>query len=107
MDFSNIMSLLLAGVMAVIGFIVGTPYAVLDYSTFLRTDGPKGALWQFTNVGSVELAARPLKFVNEMVYRIADDLGYVILGGFFLLFFILLVKLVKEKNEILLSYQVL
>ncbi len=45
----------LAGSLSVVGFLLGTPYALLDFDTFSRTDGPQGAFWQFTNVGSVSL----------------------------------------------------
>ncbi|HOM77580.1 MAG TPA: glycosyltransferase family 39 protein [bacterium] len=43
---------LLSAFMALFGFLLGTPFALFDYKTFSRTDGPKGAYWQFTNVGS-------------------------------------------------------
>lgn len=60
----------------VIGFLIGTPYALLDYKTFIRTDGPKGALWQFTNVGKVGFGEQIVQFFQALVVKLPDDLGY-------------------------------
>ena len=58
LDIDSWKRLVLAAVFSTAGFVVGTPYSVLDYETFIRMDGPKGALWQFTNVGSVDFFTR-------------------------------------------------
>ncbi len=90
----------IAGVTAIIGFLMGTPYAVLDYQTFLRTDGPKGALWQFQNVGGSPLAKSIPEFFRKMVFKVSDDTGYVILAAFFVVIGILLYrKLVKKAHS--------
>jgi len=81
------------------GFLIGTPFAFLDYKTFLRTDGPKGALWQFTNVGSVPMNNRIPEFFHEMVFRVADDLGYIVLGVFFFILVLVFVKLILRKSN--------
>ena len=47
------LKLILSGAASVFGFLVGTPYALLDFKTFIVRSDPRGALWQFENVGSV------------------------------------------------------
>ena len=86
-----------SGFCAVTGFIAGTPYALLDYKTFIRKDGPKGALWQFNNVGSVDPLRHISKFIEEMVFRVADDVGYVVLAGFFIVVVVLIFKILVKK----------
>jgi hypothetical protein len=95
---NSFLNLLVAVIVAVVAFILGTPYAVLDYKTFIRTDGPQGALWQFTNVGSVPFSERPLRFISEMFNRVSDDLGYTFLAVFFITFLILIIKAVRRKT---------
>jgi len=72
------------GLFTVIGFLIGTPYALLDYKTFIRTDGPKGALWQFTNVGKVGFGEQITQFFQALAVKLPDDLGY----GTFVLFIV-------------------
>ncbi len=98
-DRKSMVNLMLSVVSFFIGFLIGTPYALLDYQTFLRTDGPKGAMWQFTNIGSVPLNQRVPEFFHEIIYKISDDLGYTILIGFFLCGALLLFRTVRKKNH--------
>lgn len=98
-DLKGILNLVISGIFAIIGFIIGTPFAFLDYKTFLRTDGPKGALWQFTNVGAVPMNNRIPEFFHEMVFRVADDLGYIVLGVFFFILVLVFVKLILRKSN--------
>ncbi len=77
-------NLFLAGIAAISGFILGTPFSVLDYATFSRTDGPQGAFWQFTNVGSVSFTQHILQFFDVLVNQLPNNFGYTILIGFFL-----------------------
>jgi len=100
-SMNSFLNMVVAVGVAIIAFIIGTPYSVMDYKTFIRTDGPKGALWQFTNVGSVPLSERPGRFVQEMLFRVSDDLGYTLLAVFFITLIILLVKLVTRKTRAL------
>jgi hypothetical protein len=95
-EFWSFVNLVVAGLFAVAGFIAGTPYALMDYKTFLRDDGPKGALWQFKNVGSVDFNRHVPKFINELVYKLADDFGYVIFIGFFFVLALLVYRLIKK-----------
>lgn len=97
-DFTSITNLAVAVFTSVVGFLMGTPYALLDYDTFIRRDSYKGAFWQFKNVGSIEIRDRIPEFFNEMVYKVADDFGYTILIGFFLIFAVLVYRAVTKKR---------
>ncbi len=82
---------IIAGIVSLLGFLVGTPYALIDFTTFIRTDGPKGALWQFTNVGHVPFTTQVGKFIYNLFIRIPDDIGYtfavvLVLGLIYFLF---------------------
>ena len=85
-DFSNYIKTAFSGAA---GFLIGTPYALLDYKTFLRDDGPKGALWQFKNVGSLPLNEQVSAFFNNIALNLPPDFGFVpwILAISFILFF--------------------
>lgn len=55
---------------AILGFLVGTPYAVLDFRTFIRADSPKGALWQFSRQSGVSFVRRYLNVsLLEQTFR--------------------------------------
>ncbi|MFH1407811.1 MAG: glycosyltransferase family 39 protein [Patescibacteria group bacterium] len=65
---------------AIFGFLIGTPYAILDFRTFIQTDSPKGALWQFSrqtgigffkryaNLALIEQTFRKYSFLSLGVY---------------------------------------
>lgn len=93
--------LLLAGVMAGIGFVLGTPYALLDYGTFSRSDGPKGAFWQFTNVGKVPDFASFIKNFFDIVFsKLFDDLGYTFLIVVFVVFVYLIFRFISKRTTV-------
>jgi len=98
-DKRGIISLVLSGVFALLGFLIGTPYALLDFKTFSRTDGPQGAFWQFKNVGSVSFEEHISKFFSESFGRVLTDTGYVVTPVYFLVLFFLIYKIVKKKME--------
>jgi hypothetical protein len=60
-----------------LGFFIGTPYFVFDYQTFLISDNPKGALWQFNNVGKVEIVQQISNFYNNLFTNYIDEMGYL------------------------------
>lgn len=99
-------SLITSGLMSILGFVIGTPYSVLDYKTFIQTDSPKGALWQFTNVGDVTLLNQFKQFFNVIFVKLLDDMGYtfmVLFVVFSLLYVFNVFKTKKIKdNQILL-----
>lgn len=48
----EVKKLFLAGLSSLFGFFVGTPNALFEYRTFIRTDNPVGAFWQFKRSGN-------------------------------------------------------
>ena len=50
----------ISGFFALLGFLIGTPYAILDFRTFISSDSPKGALWQFSRQKGVGFLERYL-----------------------------------------------
>jgi len=55
---------------AILGFLVGTPYALLDFRTFIQTDSPKGALWQFSRQTGISFLNRYLNLpLLEQTFR--------------------------------------
>ncbi len=83
-----------------LGFFVGTPYSVFDYQTFLITDNPKGALWQFNNVGKVDLPQQISNFFSNISYNYLNDMGYIplIFSLTFIIFFIIKKDFLKKDN---------
>ncbi len=78
--------LVISGFCSVLAFFMGTPYALLDFKTFIRADGPKGALWQFTNVGKVAFLEQLKQFLTIFWDKLIEDFGFT-----FVLIFVLLV----------------
>lgn len=91
--------LIISGLSALVGFVLGTPYSVLDYKTFSRTDGPTGAFWQFTNVGSEKFQEHVVKFFTDITNKLLIDTGYTVMVGFIILLFWFLYRLIRKKIE--------
>ena len=72
-----IKSVIFCGILIILGFLVGTPYALLDSKTFLISDSPKGALWQFQNVGRSDLFSQIWYFLNNLFLFELENFGYV------------------------------
>ncbi|HSX39334.1 MAG TPA: glycosyltransferase family 39 protein [Candidatus Saccharimonadales bacterium] len=83
-DKKGIFLLFTAGILFLVAFFAGSPYALFDYKTFLRTDGPNGAFWQFTNVGKVSFIIHLKQFYISISDKLVGDFGYT----FFYLFLI-------------------
>lgn len=97
-----IRNLIISAGCAVLAFVLGTPYAVLDFKTFIRTDSPKGALWQFSNVGSVSFAQQIGKFFEAFLHKFPSDLSPVFVGVFVVVVIWIFGKfLLKNKNLLL------
>ncbi|OGC47203.1 hypothetical protein A2886_00975 [candidate division WWE3 bacterium RIFCSPHIGHO2_01_FULL_42_13] len=97
LDWHGVKALVLSGLVAGLGFILGTPYSVLDFDTFIRTDGPKGALWQFTNVGKVGFGQQIVQFFQALTSEFARDFGYIFILLYMLtIFYAIFVKRTKE-----------
>ena len=96
-DISNYLYCIL---LASLGFFIGTPYALIDYKTFLRDDGPKGALWQFKNVGSLGYFEHFSSFISNLEYSLLPDFAFVpwVLGLVFILYFLFQSKFRFKDN---------
>ena len=110
-NFLTFKKILSAGVFSILGLFIGTPFILFDFHTFIRNDGPQGALWQFTNVGSVPETQHFSTFISYFGTYRAQDFGYTVIYAFvFVLFLILFLffkrlfyvfKLKGVKNELL------
>lgn len=92
---------LLSGFFGAFGFLFGTPYALLDYQTFLIDDNPKGALWQFKNVGSLPLGSQITSFFNNIGANLLPDFAFVpwILALTFIVYFFYKNKFNFKTNQ--------
>lgn len=80
LSFVGIRDLIYSGVFALLGFVLGTPFSVFDFKTFIRTDGPTGALWQFTNVGKVSFSEQLIQFMESLSIQYPENFGYVFIA---------------------------
>lgn len=96
---ANFGRLFLAGLFSLLGFLAGTPYALLDWETFSRTDGPKGAFWQFTNVGSVDLLQQFQQLGEAFIAKFMQDWSPAFVLLFLASFGYSLYLLLKKKLE--------
>lgn len=81
--------LFLAAFVSVVVFLIGTPYALLDYDTFSSTEDYRGAFWQISHMG------RGLNWGYHITGSIVRNYG--ILGA--ILSYIGLFLLGKGKNK--------
>lgn len=98
-SLKQMLNLFLAGLTSILMFFIGTPFALLDYSTFSRTDSAIGAYWQFTNVGSVNLQTQIYKFFTLFFSKLLDDFGYTFLIGYLIVTLIYFVNLFKRNFQ--------
>lgn len=101
LSVESLESLIYAGISSVFAFLVGTPYALLDYKTFLRTDNARGALWQFTNVGSLSFSDHFTSFILVFPNKLAENFGYTFIILFVFSIFYLLYRIYKDKSLML------
>lgn len=88
-SFKYLKNYLFSGLSATFGFLLGTPYALLDFKTFIRDDSPKGALWQFKNVGSIGFLEQIPAFFHNLGVSLLPDFAFIpwILTLVFIVFF--------------------
>jgi 4-amino-4-deoxy-L-arabinose transferase-like glycosyltransferase len=98
-SYDSVEKLFFAGISTIFGFAVGTPYAVLDYSTFLIKDSAKGALWQFTNVGKVSFSQQISQFTDLVTRNVAENLGYTLMYVFLLAVLFIIYDLIKHRKN--------
>jgi 4-amino-4-deoxy-L-arabinose transferase-like glycosyltransferase len=95
--FNTFALLFSSALFTVLGFVIGTPYSVLDYKNFIRTDGPGGALWQFTNVGTF-IAFQRIGLVFDRVFnKVGDGVSYIALVGVLIVFVTVLVRIFLKQ----------
>lgn len=105
----HIKYMLMAGLISIVVFYIGTPFALIDYKTFFSTERGEGAMWQFQNVGSVEWVFYPGEIYETFVTMFRNDLGFVlwILFGVLLILFLFFNKRSKEYSFLLLPTVIL
>jgi len=97
--FNSLMLFIAAGLSSILGFVMGTPYAALDYKTFLRTDGPSGALWQFSNVGTINIFQNFGELFQTIVYRVGNTVSYIPLVGLAFSVLLLIYRFIGRKFD--------
>ncbi len=81
--------LIIAAFISVAFFFVGTPYALLDWETFSRTDSEHGALWQIEHMG------RAYNWPYHLLETAPTNFGFLAVAfGFYSIYLI-----VKSKNH--------
>ncbi len=93
-SFKGLHLLGLSGMFSLVGFAATTPFSVFDFETFVRTDGPKGALWQFTNVGKVSLTTQFCQLVSNFLHKFPNDLSIT----FLVVYAASVIKVIKDRK---------
>ena len=104
LSFKGSSRLFVSGLFSIIGFVLGTPFSVLDFDKFIRSDSPIGALWQFTNVGKVDFIPHVQQFISSLSYRFSNDFGYSFLLLFVLSPIIFFLKQVKKEDKLKIAF---
>jgi len=100
LNLNNFLNLLLTGLFSIIGLLIGSPFILLDFNTFIRHDSPQGALWQFTNVGNVSTTLQIKAFLNYFSIQSAENSGYYILYALIANILItMLLIIIRKTNE--------
>lgn len=94
--------LLAAGLAAVGGFLLGTPFALLDWKHFWGSEPQRGFLWQMTRVGAVSWPELPQILLGRLGILVSGS-GPVIAGLAGLGVFLAL-RNRRRKNWLLLSF---
>lgn len=81
----NILKPIVAALVSIVAFFVGTPFAILDFKTFWSYEPRVGALWQFTNVGNIEWTEYAESAYETFITMYRGDLGIVIWVVFILM----------------------
>ncbi len=96
-----------SGVISIIFFYLGTPFALIDYKKFWSHERGIGALWQFENVGHISSWEYPFKIFNTFANMYRDNMGLGIWAVFILLSILFLFFNKREKSYTLLLLPVL
>lgn len=96
-SYKDVYLYLYSGLISVLGFFIGTPYFLFDAKTFFDSSGPKGAMWQFTNVGKVTIDKQFFSFF-ENLFNSLDLVVYLplVVAIFYIFYFIF--KIIQNKK---------
>jgi len=75
-SFDTVVKLFSAGLFSIFGFLLGTPYSVLDYETFIDAENPTGAFWQFRSFGEISFWAHVRQFFEVLSFKFDQDFGF-------------------------------
>lgn len=97
-------NLTLAGLTSVVTFFIGTPFALLDYQTFLSSSSPEGMIWQHrTNLGHLPPQELANKVIGLFFYFLRIDWGWAIWGLFILAVLLFIFFNRRRKADTLLT----
>lgn len=99
LSFAFLKKSLFLAIFVILGFLIGTPYAILDSKTFLISDSPKGALWQFQNVGKSDILSQVWYFFNNLFLYELENFGYIPQIGVLVLFGLLIYEKIKLRKD--------
>ena len=68
--------LFISALVSILVFFLTTPYALLDYKTFFRSDVSSGAFWQFENVGKNPITQLVPNLWSTLTQRIPQVVTY-------------------------------
>lgn len=98
----NLWMLLLSGLVALGGFLLGTPFAVLDWKLFLSHEPQRGFLWQMMRVGAVSWSELPRVLWERLGVLISGSGVVIAVLGVWGLFVVL--KNRRREGLLLLSF---
>jgi len=103
----NILNLIYSGIVSVIVFFIGTPYALLDHKLFWSHEYGKGVLWQFQNVGKLPWEVYPISLYETFFVMFKQDLGFFIWVIFITLIILFLFFNKRDDKTTLLLFPVI
>ncbi len=95
-------SFLLSGLISILFFYLGTPFALLDWNNFWSKEHAVGAMWQFENVGRIDVVDYPLALYETFGKMYLKDLG-VSLWFIFTLLMVLFIFFNKRSKPYVLT----
>lgn len=75
---SSLPKLMISAVVSITAFFAGTPYALLDWKTFIRAEDPTGAFWQFSRQGKrYQIIPTTQRLFQHMFITFSKLIGYI------------------------------
>ena len=79
---ANIKNLSLFVLFLIGAFLLTSPFILLDFKTFVRSDSPVGFLWQAKNLGRVSLEIYPYQVLKNLFYILPTTISIPLWGIF-------------------------